>query len=93
LLLRTAGLIFQAQSSGYQLYDFQLKPGIHYIPFDHDVGSPGFGNLLSRIHWAEENPNIARKIAARTESFGSSCLMEESIDYFLSILLQKYSTL
>ncbi|CAL6334477.1 unnamed protein product [Bathycoccus prasinos] len=93
LLLRTGGLIFHAQSSGYQFYDFQLKPGRHYIPFDPDVGSPGFGNLLSRIHWAEGNPNIARKIAARTESFGSNCLKEESIDYFVSILLQQYSKL
>ena len=93
LLYRTGGLILHAQSSGYQFYDFQLKPGIHYIPFDPDIGSPGFGNLLSRIHWAEINPHIARRIAARTESFGSNCLREESIDYFVSVLLQQYSKL
>ncbi|CAL6325383.1 unnamed protein product [Bathycoccus prasinos] len=91
LLLRSGGLVLQAESSGYQFYEYALKPGIHYIPFDPQIGEYGTGNLLSRLYWARENEAEAHRIAQRSKSFGDTCLKEESIDYFVATLLTEYS--
>jgi hypothetical protein len=92
-LLRAGSLIFQAESSGYQFYEFGMKPGIHYISFDPEVGRPGAGNLISRIEWAVNNEGIAKKIARRATTFGDNCLTEESIDYYTKTLLRQYHSL
>mmetsp|Transcript_2044 Transcript_2044/g.6529 ORF Transcript_2044/g.6529 Transcript_2044/m.6529 type:complete len:402 (-) Transcript_2044:2268-3473(-) len=91
LLLRSGGLIFQAESPGFQFYELSLKPGVHYIPFDPEVGKAGVGNLLSRLQWAQNNSHLVQKIAQRSKSFGRNCLTQTSIDYFLSVLLKEYS--
>ncbi|CAL6331563.1 unnamed protein product [Bathycoccus prasinos] len=93
VLLRSGGVILQAESSGYQFFEFNLKPGLHYIPFDVELGSFGSGNLISRVQWAKENQEIAREIAFRSGTFGKSCLNENSINYFVGFLLQEYSKL
>lgn len=92
-LLQAGSLIFQAESSGYQFYEFGMKPGIHYIPFDPELGRPGAGNLISRIEWAINNEVIAKKIARRASTFGKNCLSEKSIDYYIIILLRRYHSL
>jgi len=91
LLLRSGSLIFQSESRGYQFYEFALQPGVHYIPFDPEIGKSGSGTLLSRLRWAQNNDRIAERIARRAQSFGSFCLAESSIDYFVSKLLTEYS--
>ncbi|CAL6327878.1 unnamed protein product [Bathycoccus prasinos] len=58
LLLRSGGLIFKSESPGYQFYEFHLKPGVHYIPFNPEIGRRGAGNLLSRLEWAQNNDEI-----------------------------------
>lgn len=91
LLLRSGGLIFKSESPGYQFYELNLKPGVHYIPFDPQIGRVGVGNLLSRLEWAQKNDKIAKQIARTSQTFGRICLSETSIDEFVSILLTKYS--
>ena len=91
-LLRTGGLIFQSESPGYQFYELGLKPGSHYVPFYIRRDESGIGNLMSRLIWAKDNDNIAKRIAKRSDSFGQSCLQESSIDYFVHELLLKYSS-
>ena len=91
LLLRSGGLIFKSESPGYQFYEVNLKPGVHYIPFDPQIGRVGVGNLLSRLEWAQKNDEIAKQIARTSQSFGRICLSETSIDDFVSMLLMKYS--
>ena len=93
LLLRSGGLIFRSENSGYQFYDTNLKPGVHYIPFNPQIGKAGVGNLLSRLEWAEKNDEIAKRIAKTSQNFGRRCLTESSIDDFVSLLLTKYSKL
>jgi len=93
LLLRSGGMIVHAESSGYQFYDFGLKPGVHYIPFDPDIGHNGAGNLISRLEWARNNDALAEEIAHRSETFGRVCLSERSIDHFVSKLLGAYGAL
>ena len=84
-------MIFQSERRGYQFYEFELKPGVHFIPFDPQIGKPGFGSLLSRLEWAQNNDRTAEQIARRAQSFGKACLTESSIDYFVSKLLAEYS--
>lgn len=91
LLLRSGGLILKSESPGYQFYEFLLKPGAHYIPFNPQIGKSGAGNLLSRLEWARKNDEVAKRIARTTQSFGRTCLTESSIDEFVSVLLTKYS--
>lgn len=91
LLLRSGALILKSESPGYQFYEVNLKPGIHYIPFDPEIGRTGAGNLLARLEWAQSNDETAKQIARTSQSFGRSCLTESSIDEFLSILLTQYS--
>ena len=91
LLLRSGGLIFKSESPGYQFYEFHLKPGVHYIPFNPEIGRRGAGNLLSRLEWAQNNDVTAKRIAGTSQSFGRLCLTESSIDEFVSMLLMKYS--
>ena len=93
LLLRSGGVVFQAESEGYQFYELNLKPGLHFIPFNIDLGSIGAGNLISRVQWAEENEEVARQIAFRSGTFSKYCLKENSINYFIEVLLQEYSKL
>lgn len=93
LLLRSGGMIVHAETPGYQFYDFRLKPGVHYIPFDPDIGRNGAGNLISRLEWARSNDVLAEEIAQRSETFGRVCLSERSIDYFVSKLLVAYGAL
>lgn len=93
VLLRAGGGIFQSESVGYQFYELKLVPGVHYIPFDPEIGRLGAGNLISRLKWAKENDEIIRQIAARAKSFGNVCLSEQSIDYFVATLLTEYSKL
>ena len=93
LLLRSGGLVFHAETSGYQFYEVELKPGIHYIPFNPELGHFGAGNLVARLLWAKDNDDISKKIAKRSESLATNCLNEENIDYFVAILLRKYSYL
>jgi hypothetical protein len=91
LLLRSGGLIMKSESPGYQFYELYLKPGVHYIPFDPQIGEIGSGTLLPRLVWAQNNDKIAEKIARRSQSFGRACLSESSIDYFVTNLLAKYA--
>ena len=93
LLLRSGGMIVHAESPSYQFYDIRLKPGVHYIPFDPDIGRTGAGNLISRLEWARNNDIVAERIARRSEAFGRVCLSERSIDYFVSKLLGAYGAL
>ena len=93
LLLRSGGLVIHAESPGYQFYEFGLKPGVHYIPFDPGIGHDGAGNLISRLEWASSNQNLAEKIAQRSRTFGQVCLSEQSIDYFVTRLLGDYGAL
>ena len=91
LLLRSGGLIMKSESAGHQFYDLLFKPGVHYIPFDPEIGRSGVGTLLQRLVWAKNNDKIAEKIARRSKSFGRACLSQSSIDYFVSLLLSKYA--
>ena len=91
LLLRSGGLIFQSERRGYQFYEFALQPGVHFIPFDPEIGKSRSGTLLLRLKWAQNNDKIAQRIARRSQSFGRVCLTESSIDYFVSKLLTEYS--
>ena len=91
LLLRSGGLIFKSESPGYQFYEFHLKPGVHYIPFNPEIGKSGVGDLLSRLEWAQKNDETARRIARTSVSFGRVCLTESSIDEFVSMILMIYS--
>jgi len=91
LLLRSGGLILQSERPGYQFYEYLLKPGVHYIPFDPQIGKNGAGNLVSRLEWAQKNDKLVREISRRSQSFGRECLLDSSIDYFLSLLITKYS--
>ena len=93
LLLRSGGLIFQAESPGYQFYDMGMRPGTHFIPYDPGIGRRGAGNLLSRLVWAKQHDSLAEAIAQRTKTFGSMCLKEQSIDYFVRELLRRYGQL
>ena len=93
LLLRSGGMIVHAESPGYQFYDFRLKPGVHYLPFDPEIGHSGAGNLISRLEWARSNDNLAEEIAHRSRTFGRLCLGEQSIDYFVTKLLEEYGAL
>ena len=68
-----------------------MKPGVHYIPFDPQIGRIGAGNLLSRLEWAKLNDEKAKQIANISQSFGMICLSEQSIDDFVSILLMEYA--
>ena len=93
LLLRSGGAIFQSENQGYQFYDFNLKPGLHYIPFDSEIGKIGAQNLISRLNWAEQNDEIVQIIGSRSSSFGINCLSEQSVDYFVAKILSKYSNM
>ena len=93
VLLRSGGLVLQAETSGYQFYELQLRPGFHYIPFNPELGRFGAGNLVSRLQWAKDNDHISKEIAMRSESLAVNCLSEKNIDYFVVILLSKYSQL
>lgn len=93
LLLRSGGVVFQPEIAGYQFFELNLKPGIHFIPFNIDMGSFGAGNLISRVEWAEERAEVARRIAFRSGTFGKYCLKDDSINYFVEVLLQEYSKL
>lgn len=92
-LLRSGGVIFQAENKGYQFYDFDLKPGSHYITFDPQFGVPGAGNLVSRINFAKDNNFALQNIAARAKSYSENCLTESSIDVFVTSVLESYSRL
>ena len=91
LLLRSGALIFQSERPGYQFYEYLLEPGIHYVPFDAQLGKSGAGNLASRLGWAQMNEKLAREISWRSQSFGRECLLDSSINYFLSSLITQYS--
>lgn len=91
LLLRSGGLIMKSESPGYQFYELNLKPGVHYIPFDPQIGKNGSGTLLPRLVWAQNNDKIVEKIVRRSQSFGRACLSESSIDYFVTNVLSKYA--
>jgi len=93
LLLRSGGAIFQAENQGYQFYDFNLKPGFHYIPFESEIGKTGAQNLISRLNWAKKNDKIVQMIGSRSLSFGIKCLNEQSIDYFVAKILNIYSNM
>ena len=92
-LMQSGGVVFQSENDGFQFYDVNLKPGLHYITFDPQLGKSGSGNLLSRLYWATENDDIVQNIASRSKSFANTCLTEASIDFFVSTLLQRYSSL
>ena len=51
LLLRSGGLIFQSERPGYQFYEYLLKPGVHYVPFDAQLGKSGAGDLLDHNNY------------------------------------------
>jgi hypothetical protein len=93
LLLRSGGMVLHAESPGYQFYEYKLKPGTHYVPFDPDIGRSGAGNLISRLEWAKNNDVLAEEIALRSRTFGRECLREQSIDYFVRKLLGVYGAL
>lgn len=92
-LLRSGGVIFQAENKGYQFYDINLKPGVHYIPFDPERGVPGVGNLVSRLEWAIRNDKEVQNMAERVKSYAENCLTEQSVDYFAAAILEEYSNL
>jgi hypothetical protein len=93
ILLNAGSVIFQSESSGFQFYEIGLEPGVHYIPFDIQIGHKGVGNLISRLVWAKKNDKVVKVIAKRAESFGKVCLNEASIDYFTHKVLDEYSHL
>ena len=90
-LLQSGSTIFQAENPGFQFYEAALKPGVHYIPFDAEVGEIGLKNLLSRLDWARMNDLLVKSIARRSETFGRNCLKESSIDFFVFEILSEYS--
>lgn len=92
-LLRSGGAIFQSENKGYQFYDYALKPGFHYIPFEPQPGVPGLGNLVSRLTWAMKNDDVIKGIASRSKSYADNCLTEQSMDYFATSVLEGYAGL
>jgi hypothetical protein len=76
-----------------EFYELGLRPGTHFIPFDPDIGRSGAGNLLSRLVWVNQHDSFAEAIAQRAKTFGSICLTEQSIDYFVRQLLRRYGQL
>lgn len=86
--LFSQSLIFKAESNQIEWFYEQLRPGVHYLPFDPD------GNgLVEKILWAKSHDEEARSIAQNSYHFAMHHFLDEEILIYLYHVLKTYAKL
>ncbi|XP_034951396.1 O-glucosyltransferase rumi homolog [Chelonus insularis] len=83
-------LVFHVGDEWMEFYYFSMKPWIHYIPVSKDASQEDLENL---IKFAEDNEEIAKKIAQRGRDFIWDKLKMADINCYWKHLLNSYSKL
>jgi folate-dependent tRNA-U54 methylase TrmFO/GidA len=72
--LRMPGVLFHHKTATMDWFYDLMKPWVHYIPIDTDVG-----NLRERYDWAEANPDKVKTIAEESTKLAEYLLSAEYV--------------
>jgi hypothetical protein len=82
-LLFTGRPLFIQERKFKTFYHELLVPFEHFIPVKED-----FSDLIEKIKWLEENPDLASKIGANAKSFAINNLQKENvIKYYSKVII------
>mmetsp|Transcript_25162 Transcript_25162/g.79687 ORF Transcript_25162/g.79687 Transcript_25162/m.79687 type:complete len:381 (+) Transcript_25162:566-1708(+) len=81
--LLSGSTILRHDNHGYQFYEMNFKPYVHYVPFN-------YSNLDSVVEFLSNNDELAATIANRGASFAKTCLTSDQIQLFLTLFLSEY---
>jgi hypothetical protein len=73
-LLAGDSLVFKQDSNFYEHFYVDLEPFVHYVPVTANLS-----DLLSRVKWATENDNIARRIVKNANEYTREFLQPHHI--------------
>lgn len=83
--LQSNCLVFKHNSNHVQWFYKGIIPNVHYIPIQDEK------SLLSKMAWAEKNPDEANKIITQAMAFANEYLTLEDMYYYWIVVLQAYS--
>mmetsp|Transcript_25161 Transcript_25161/g.79684 ORF Transcript_25161/g.79684 Transcript_25161/m.79684 type:complete len:206 (+) Transcript_25161:1211-1828(+) len=81
--LLSGSTILRHDNHGYQFYEMNFKPYVHYVPFN-------YSNLDSVVEFLSNNDELAATIANRGASFAKTCLTSDQIQLFLTLFLRYF---
>lgn len=73
-LLAGGGMILKQDSPYYEHFYSQLKPWVHFVPFERDLS-----DLTDKIHWALEHDDEAQTIAKNARIFANEHLLPQKV--------------
>lgn len=79
-------VIFKNSSPWYQWFYRELRPYVHYIPYEADAS-----DLEEKIRWAMNNDDIAFAISQNANMFANENLKHSDIMLYTYILLNEYA--
>ncbi|CDJ35735.1 thioredoxin, putative [Eimeria mitis] len=86
-LLASGSLLLKQDSIYYEWYQRELSPWQHFVPFD------GSGeDLLSKLQWAKEHDEEARRIATNAQQYARANLLPERVLCFYYKALESYAS-
>jgi hypothetical protein len=87
-VFRMGSAVFKTASPHYEHYYHALRPWVHYIPVDENLG-----NLVQRIRWARQHPREAERIARNGRKFVLRHLSTGSVACYWWKLLTEISSM
>ncbi|MBJ7449471.1 MAG: hypothetical protein JHC93_03820 [Parachlamydiales bacterium] len=79
---------FKHESPYIQWYYGAIKPYVHYIPVERDMG-----DLIQKLNWAKEHDEDCKRIAENATQFVQNQLMPEDVLIYLDEALNAYAKL
>lgn len=85
-LLAGGSLIFKQDSKYYEHFYNTMEPFVHYVPIKRNLE-----DLVTKIEWAMNNDEKARKIAENAKLFSNEYLLPKNIYCYYGQLLSEFS--
>ncbi|XP_054716226.1 protein O-glucosyltransferase 2-like [Uloborus diversus] len=85
-LLAGGGLVLKQDSEFYEHFYNDIRPMVHYIPFQRNLS-----NLVDELKWVMSHDDEAKDIAQNAQQFALANLMPNDILCYYATLIKEYS--
>ncbi|XP_012943498.1 protein O-glucosyltransferase 2 [Aplysia californica] len=85
-LLAGDSLVMKQDSSYYEHFYRDLEPGMHYVPFKHDIS-----DLMDQIKWVRENDQEVQQISQNGQQFAREKLDPAQVLCYHVRVFQEYA--
>lgn len=79
-------LILKQSSPNVQWFYGLLKPNVHYVPLQHDLG-----DLPEKIAWSKSHDKKVQRIINNAQKLAQENLMQQDLYYYLYLVLVEYA--